>query len=602
MQIIEELRRRNVFRVAVIYLVSAWLLIQIVETTFPAFGFGVVAIRVAVIVAGIGFIPTLILTWVFEITPEGLKKDKDVDRSQPFSLRKDLYLDRAIVVVLVLALSYLAIDKFVVSEVRESSIAESALQEGAPAALVEANAKASIAVLPFVDMSPEGDQEYFSDGISEELLNLLAKIPQLRVISRTSAFSYKGKDIKLSEMARELNVAHILEGSLRKAGDQIRITAQLIEAQSDVHLWSETYDRTLDDIFAIQDEIAVEVVEQLKIKLLDPAPKVEQNDLVAYGFYLRARHVQRGANVESFERAIALYQRALEVDPEYAAPWRGLASVYLNQTAFGLRPSDDGVQLAREAVDKALSIDPTYALAHDLLGFMAMVFEGDLVDAARHIEHALELSPADSDILVDAAHLLRSLGRMEEGTEILEYLVARDPVSPRIQFNLAHFYLASGRLDEAIKAYRTVLRLSPDSTSSHYLIGIALLLENDPVSALVEIEKEPSIWRVIGLPMVFHALQQKEKSDVALADLIENFEQDAALNIAHVLAFRGEADRAFEWLDKAVAYNDTGLADIVTTAEFNNLHDDPRWRPFLESIGKSPQQLAAIEFRVNLPE
>jgi len=598
-----------VFRSGAAYVVVGWLLIQAAETVFPLFGFGYTPARIVVIVLAIGFIPALILAWAFELTPEGLKREEDIDRNQPESQYAGKKLDRIIIVVLVISLAYFAFDKFVLTLQRDAAQQEQqmvevqeAREEGRTEALVMSYGDNSIAVLPFVNMSSDEEQEYFSDGISEELLNLLAKIPEMRVISRTSAFFYKGKDIKLADIGRELSVAHILEGSVRKAGNQVRITAQLIEVRSDSHLWSETYDRSLDNIFAIQDEIAAEVVAQLKITLLGAAPQVRQSDPEAYALYLQARQAHRQVTASSYERAVILYQKALAVDPGYAAAWRDLAAVYVSQVAGGLRPSDEGYRLAQETAAKALSIDPKYAPTHDLLGVIAMLVDGDLATAALHIESALNLEPANPDILVSASMLLKSLGRLDEGTALLEYVVARDPLSPRSRFNLAHFYLAGGRLDEAIASYRTVLSLSPDSASSHYLIGIALLLGGEPEAALVEMQQEPSVWREIGLPMVYHALQQLEKSDTTLAGLIEKIEQDGAINIAQVLAYRGEADRAFEWLDKAVASNEPGLSDISTTLEFNNLHDDPRWKLILESIGKSPEQLAAIEFSVIVPE
>ena len=252
MGLVSELRRRNVFRVAAAYVVVAWLVVQVAETVFPIYGLSDASIRIVITVVVIGLIPSLILAWAFELTPEGLKKEKDIDRSRLITPQTGKKLDRIIMAVLAVALGYFAFDKFVLSESREATIAEEGRQEGRIEALVESYGDNSIAVLPFHDMSPDKDQEYLSDGIAEELLTLLARIPELRVISHSSAFAFKGKDIEAPEIAERLNVDHILEGSVRKAGNRVRITAQLIEARSDTHLWSETYDRKLDDIFAIR--------------------------------------------------------------------------------------------------------------------------------------------------------------------------------------------------------------------------------------------------------------------------------------------------------------------------------------------------------------
>jgi TolB-like protein/Flp pilus assembly protein TadD len=461
----------------------------------------------------------------------------------------------------------------------------------------------SIAVLAFVNMSADPEQEYFSDGIAEELLNLLAKIPQLRVTSRSSAFSFKGKDIEVPEIARRLNVAHILEGSVRKAGNQVRITAQLIEAGSDTHLWSETYDRTLDDIFAIQDDIASDVVEQLKVTLLGEAPQVRETDPQVYALYLQARHLGDLGTPEGYEKAIELCQQALAIDPDYLAAWDELASVYINQAARGGRPTDEGFRLAREAANKALAIDPDFALAHASLGWIAMAYDGDLAAAARHLERALALEPRNTDIINNATSLALSLGRLDESIALDEYLVGRDPVKPGRHFNLGFDYISAGRWDEAIASFRTALTLSPGMTGAQSLLGRALLGKGDSQAALEAMQQESfEVSRLIGEVIAHHALGQKAESDAALDELIEKYEKDAACDIAYVLAYRNEADRAFEWLDKAVEYNDPGLAGIVTEPLFANVHSDSRWQPFLESIGKSPEQLAAIEFNVTLPQ
>ena len=257
MSFLKELKRRNVLRVGAAYVVGSWLLIQVAETIFPLFGYGDTPARMVVIVLAIAFIPSLIFSWAFEITPEGLKRDADVDRDLSVIQTTGKKLDRIILVVLALALAYFAFDKFVLDPARDAvelaTATQEAHQEGRSEALVDSYGDKSIAVLPFVNMSSDPEQEYFSDGISEELLNLLAKIPELRVISRSSSFAFKGGKIDIPTVAKKLNVAHVLEGSVRKAGNQVRITAQLIDARTDTHLWSETYDRELANIFAVQD-------------------------------------------------------------------------------------------------------------------------------------------------------------------------------------------------------------------------------------------------------------------------------------------------------------------------------------------------------------
>ncbi len=602
-----ELKRRNVFRVGTAYVVASWLLIQVAETIFPLFGFGDTPARILVVVLAIGVVPTLVLAWAFEMTPEGLKKEKDVDRSQSITPHTGKKLDRMIMVVLALALGYFAFDKFVLNPQRESALkeenvaaVEQARQQGRTKSLVESYGDKSIAVLPFVNMSDDASNEYFSEGISEELLNLLAKIPELRVISRSSAFSFKGQNLELTEIAERLNVAHILEGSVRKAGNRVRITAQLIDAVNDRHLWSETYDRELTDIFAIQEGIAATVVEQLKITLLVEAPHVQEVDPEAYALVLQARHLTNQASAENFEQSIALYQQALAIEPEYAAAWDGLARNYAAQANYGLLPAAEGAALAREAAERALAIDPDFAPAHARLGWIAMVFDSDLAQAARHFERTLELEPAN---LANAAALLLSLDRLEEAIPLLEYVTARDPVDPIGHAYLGLFYLYADRWDAAIASYKAALRLSPDYIGARYRMGTALLMQGDATAALAEVEQESfEAFRLIGLAMAQHALGEAGASDATLAELIEKHEKGWAYNIAYVLAWRNEADRAFEWLDKAVEYADPGLSDTVVEPAFGNIHDDPRWLPFLESIGKSPAQLDAIEFKVTLPK
>lgn len=613
MSLFNELKRRNVLRVGVAYVVVAWLLIQVTETIFPLFGFDDAPARIVVIVLAIGFFPALIFAWAFEITPEGLKKESEVDRTQSLTPNTGKKLDSMIMIVLAVALGYFAFDKFVLNPQREAeqlatleeqktTEVEQARQEGRTEALVGSYGDKSIAVLPFVNMSSNVDQEYFSDGISEELLNLLAKIPELRVISRSSAFSYKGKDMNLAHVAEELNVAHILEGSVRKAGNQVRITAQLIEARSDTHLWSETYDRTLNNIFAIQDEIASTVVEQLKVILLGKVPLVQQTDPEAYALYLQGRHLRGQNTAVSLEQAQELLQQALAIDPDYAPAWVAVGSVYTRQTNRGQRTIEEGFTLVREALNKALAIDPGYAPAYASLGWFAMTIDNDLFAAAHYLERALQLEPTNPSIIRKAAHLTASLGRLDEAITLVEFVTARDPVSASAHSNLGLYYIFARRWDEAIDSYNTSLTLTPGFSGAQSAIGVALLFKGDLQGALEAMQMDDSVFGMIGLPLVYHALGQANESDAALEELIEKHEQGWAFNIAYVFAYRGQADRAFEWLDKAVENKDGGLSEIIGEPLFDNIHDDPRWLPFLESIGKSPEQLDVIEFEVTLPE
>ncbi|MCP4995797.1 MAG: hypothetical protein GY934_18765, partial [Gammaproteobacteria bacterium] len=404
----------------------------------------------------------------------------------------------------------------------------------------------------------------FADGISEELLNLLTKISELKVTSRTSAFSLKGKDLTVTDIGRELNVAHILEGSVRKAGNRVRITAQLIDARSDVHLWSETFDRTLDDIFAIQDEIASSVVDALKITLLIDTPKARTVDPEAYALFLQAKYLNAQGTSESFEQSISLYEQTLAIAPDYARAWRGMAVNYVNQGNKGLLPKGESFILARDAVNRALTLDPTYARAHALLGVFSMTVDRDLAAAAPHFQRAMSLGSNDLVLLSYASSFLLRLGRLDEVIKFREYDVAHDPLDPIGYNNLAWVYVMAHRPDEAIATIGTLLMLAPKYNGVHTTWGKALLLKGEFESALKVIQKERAeVWRLIGLSLAYHAMGQQGESDKALSRLIKEYYQDWAYYIALVLADRGEFDPACDWLSKAVENSDTSLTYLA---------------------------------------
>ncbi|MCH8203342.1 MAG: tetratricopeptide repeat protein [Proteobacteria bacterium] len=587
----EELKRRHVVRVGIAYVIGGGLIIELIDTIAPRLGMPDWVPTFIIITVLIGLPMALFFSWSYQLTAQGLKKTHEVDADASISHSTGRKLDFIIIGALVLALGY-----FVWERQQQPIAPQTETAEGTPAFK-------SIAVLPFVNLSNDPEQEFFSDGISEELLNALVKVEGLRVTSRTSAFAFKGKDTPIPELAATLGVQYVLEGSVRRDAGQVRITVQLIDVETDSHLWSETYDRDISNIFATQDEIAARVVEQLKITLLGAAPTVEATDPEAYALVLQARYLVQQSTADGLEKAIALLEQALALDPDYAVAWAGLARVYNSQTGEGLRPYDEGFTLARKAASNALEIDPAHAPAHESLAQIAKNYDRDLAAAAKHYERALALDPANTDVISGAAAMAESLGRLDQAIALAEYVVARDPVNPRGVDRLGFYYLIAGRLDEAIASLRTALALSPGSIGSNYLINTALMLKGEPEVALEVIQKETSeTKRLYGLVVAYHALGDAAASDAALAGLIEKYEQDSAYNISYLLAFRGEADRAFEWLNKAVVYNDSGLSQIAIWPQFANIHDDPRWLPFLASIGKSPKQLAAIEFKVTLPE
>jgi len=575
MGLVSELRRRNVLRMVVLYVVAAWLIMQVAGVLI---GLAQLPDWIGTTTLGllaIGFPIALIFSWFYELTPEGISLEKDIRTAESITHVTGRRMDFIVISLLCAGLILFAYDKWWIAPPPEKSIA----------------------VLAFENMSADPEQDYFSDGISEELLNLLAQIPELTVISRSSAFSFKGKDVAIPAIAEQLNVAHVLEGSVRRMGNRVRITAQLIEARSDTNLWSETYDRTLDNIFGIQDEIAAEVVEQLKVTLLDEVPKVAETDAEAYRLYLQANDVLRQGTPASTENAIELYIQALAIDRDYSAAWSGLASAYSSQATMGFRPKEEGFQPAREAANRALAIDPAYARAHRNLGWIALNCD-DLAAAAAHLERSLALAPTD---VSTAAALIRTLGRVDEAIALEEYLSARDPVSPFAHFNLGYSYILAGRWDESIAAFRTVLTLSPNFQGAPYFLGLALLLKGEPAAALAAFEKEEDEeYRVMGKALALYGLGRLKEFEAAVGELIERWGVRWPQHVAQVYAWTGDAGSAFAWLDKAVAQNK--YEGDFQFPLYAPLHTDERWPAFRERTGQSEAQLADIVFEVTLPD
>jgi len=445
-----ELKNRNVFRVAAAYIVAAWLVIQVVETIFPAFGFGDPAVRVVVIVLAIGLVPAVVFSWLYEVTPEGIRREGTVDHGAPSAVRAVRKLDRAIIVILTLAVGFFAFDKFVLDPVRDSAIEKSTAERVRSEALAESYGGQSIAVMPFVNMSDDAANEYFSDGMAEELLNLLARTPRLRVISQSSSFSLKGKGLTIPEVAERLNAALVLEGSVRKSGDRVRITAQLIEARSDTHLWSETYDRTLDDLFAVQDEISAAIVTELREKLrldIGTAPAATATaSAQAHDAYLRGRYLMGQRKPGTKSRAAAEFGNAIVLDPAFAPAYAERA-IALSLGGCGDLGDDACLAQARADSERAMALDPGLAEAHVAAAWVSAGPDNQ-EQTGSHFRRALEINPNYALVYIWMAGwgLFES---QEEAYAAAETAMRLDPLSPVTNFGYFQGLLERGQLDDA---------------------------------------------------------------------------------------------------------------------------------------------------------
>ena len=469
MSLFRELKRRNVFRIGIAYGIATWLIAQIADLAADSFLAPEWVMKMIITVLILGFPVALVMAWAYELTPDGLRRESDIAHGQSVAQANASKLDRTITIALILAVAYFSFDKFVLDPRRDAALLETASQQAAeivsqpqpvtiePSPTDEAS---SIAVLPFINMSDDAGNEYFSEGLSEELLNLLVKIPQLRVAARTSSFSYKGKDTKIAQIGMELNVTHVLEGSVRKSGNQLRITAQLIKADDGFHLWSQTYDRTLDNIFQIQDEIATAVVNELKITLLGAIPEARETDPEVHTLYLQGKYFMNLQGKENLEKSVSAFKQALAIDPDYAPAWTGLSWAYEYQTRNRYWTKAQGVALAREAAERALAIDDNMALAWSTLSFLKKKYEWDWQGAKDAADKALQLEPNNTDVLLGVSSVTSALGQLDKSIKLLERAVTLDPLGLVGLGSLAARYLSAGRYDEALEMFHQVLLLT----------------------------------------------------------------------------------------------------------------------------------------------
>ena len=592
MGLVLELRRRNVFRVAIAYVIIAWVILQVGDTLAPALRLGEWVNTTLAFFLILGFPIALVLAWAFEITPDGLKKEKNVARDQSITHTTGRKLDYLIIAVLGAVLAYFAFDKYVLDTSTGAKV-----EQHADGTQMEATQK-SIVVLPFADLSPESDQEYFSDGIAEEILSLLAKAPELRVISRSSAFSFKGKNLDIPTIAKQLNVAHVLEGSVRKAGQQVRITVQLIDARTDTHLWSATYDRTLDDIFAIQDDIAVQVMQSLRPTLLGgPVPKSTETDPEAYTLYLMGCRLYLVGTKEASEKAEGYLREALAIDPEFTPAMGCLSHLLASRARNGLTDYDEGFRQARAVNNRQLELAPNSAEPHLERAYIAMMYDRDLGVAAEHLKQARILEPSNADVIGTSSTFAETLGRIDLAIDFGERSLLVDPLNARKMSNLATVYSYVGKLDRAEELFEQAAELRPEvevflpwRAKLHLLQG----RPEDAISVAESISVESQ--RLWTLPMAYYDLGQEETSEELLSKLTEDYADMAASFIAENHAWRGEIDQAFVWLNRAIDESQFMWGSLVFDPAFKNLHNDPRWNDIRSKLGRSEDQLKEIDF------
>jgi serine/threonine-protein kinase len=558
-EFVQELSRRKVVRAAVFYAVVAWVLIQLADVIFPALALPEWTIRLFVILVILGFPLAMFLSWIFDLTPDGVSRTETRDATE------------------------------------KRAAPRTAAADGPAAAPVvgAAPSEKSIAVLPFVDMSEGRDSEYFSDGVTEEILNALVRVRHLHVASRTSAFAFKGKDLDIRTMAEELNVATVLEGSVRKAGNRLRITAQLINATDGYHLWSETYDRELEDVFQVQDEIARSIVEALKLQFdMQATPQLvpqATRSMDAYTLYLKGRYVYNKFRREDLGQSLSFYEQALEADPGYARAYAGIADSWMSLADDWYSP-EEAYPKAKAAAEQAIQLDDSLAEAHTAIGKVLAWFEWDFQAAELALRRAVARSPSYAEGHYALASALPSNGNLEEGLAEMREALALDPLSSEFSGWVARFLLYSRRLEEAIEQCQETIRLDPQYYYAHVRMGNALLAMGKAEEALNAFREQATrtgdVVSVRAYEAQALAVLGRDGEAREILESLENEERYVRPEfLAGAYGALGEMDRAFEKLEEAYASRSAGLVYLHIDPAYDSLHGDPRFKEMVERVG-----------------
>ncbi|HSM35241.1 MAG TPA: tetratricopeptide repeat protein [Longimicrobiales bacterium] len=563
-------------RLALFYAVAGWIVIEAADVIFPALLLPEWAPRLIVAVVILGFPIALLLSWMFDLTPDGVKRT-----------RRTADAERA------------AADDGgdpTGAPARGGAVPHLPTADPAPAAVPVADqaaevAERSIAVLPFVNMSDDRDNEYFSDGMTEEILNALAKVRDLRVASRTSSFAFKGQDSDVLEIARQLRVGTVVEGSVRKAGNRIRVTAQLISADDGYHLWSESYDRELEDVFRVQDDIARSIVDALKVELrgVDEEHLVEPEtaDVEAYTLYLKGRFFFNRYSEVDLKRSLDIYRQALEHDPSYARAYAGMADTWM-QLADDWEAPDRAYPEARKAAEKAIALDPRLPEAHTALGKVLGWFEWDFDGAELALRRAVGANRKYGDAHWGLGSILPATGLLDDAVEEMRLAVSIDPLSPVFNYWLSRFLYFRRQLDAAKEEAHRSIELDPTSFRPRLILGLCHLLEDRPEEALEAFESRAMEGIVSGRIFVARAHAAAGRPDEARRILLELDEGDEYIRsefMAAGWASLGDLDRAFAALEQAYRDRSAGLIYLHVDPSYDPLRGDERYGELVERIG-----------------
>ena len=594
MSLFEELKRRNVIRMAVLYGIASWLILQIADVLFDQLEVPAWAFRFVLGLLALGFPFALIFSWVFELTPEGLKREHEIDREQSITHETGRKINVTIIVLLVLAIGGLIADRLIpeqasvppgAGEVSGTATAGAPVTSPAPE-----ESELSIAVLPFVNMSGDPENEYFSDGLSEELLNTLVQIPELKVTGRTSSFAFKGQNVDLREVGERLNVANVLEGSVRKANNRVRITAQLVKTRDGYHLWSETFDRDLDDIFAIQADIAEKVAQALSLTLLskDKQAVGGTHNAEAYEAYLRGQHIYQGSpdDRDALATARQFFEQAIALDPAYVAPWYGMYNYWDRMNRNGLATFDGSAANMQAQADKLEQIAPTSVEAL-LAKARSAQLAHDWPRAFAQYKDARDRFPGSVDTNTLYGTAVGLTGHPQEGLAIIEAGAKLDPLSVEalIRYGIIAYQL--GNCSELQHVVERALELLPEVSRVRGYMGYCLLNQGDgDEQALTWLAQEPiGFIRYTGNAIALHRLGRHEQAANELKLLQADSGASAAYQYAQIHAQWGENGQALDWLQKALDVHDPGVLLMGIDRFLDPLRQEPRFQELLQAGG-----------------